>query len=60
VAIDGKPIDITAPIVDVRQPAFLVLSGRSVDTRILIGSLTIVRGVPGDIDWFHRPGKGPP
>ena len=60
VAIDGKPIDITAPIVDVRQPALLVLSGRSVDTRILVGRLTSVRGVPDDIDWFHPSGKRPP
>lgn len=25
--------------------------GSSVDTRVLVGKITVRRGVPGDVDW---------
>ena len=50
VALDGVPLSL--------QPAFthldsmrVILQGSSVGTRMLVGTITVRRGVPTDVDW---------
>ncbi|MFN8572938.1 MAG: AAA family ATPase [Gemmatimonadaceae bacterium] len=50
-ALDGKPIAMTPAPAHWFPKAFLQIGGNSFDTKILIGPVRIIHGVPTDIDW---------
>jgi hypothetical protein len=50
VALNGTPVLIGASVVPA-QPAYLFLYGMSVQTKMLVGPLTVFSGVRTDIDW---------
>jgi hypothetical protein len=57
-ALDGRPVALGP-----RQPtpgtrAHLVLDGKSFETRLLVGPLTVFTGVPDDIDWTELYARG--
>jgi hypothetical protein len=52
VAVNGVSMFVGMPTHEL-QRAWLFLDGASVRTLILVGPLTIVRGVPTDVDWSH-------
>ena len=51
VAIDGRAVLLLPPIVGARVPNYLVLQGKSVGTKVLVGPLTAWAGVKQDVDW---------
>ncbi len=58
IALNGKPIFI-GPRQPMADPAVTVaLQGSSVDTRVLVGRLRVVQGVPDDMDWSGLRGAG--
>lgn len=50
-AVNGAPLWISPDRFDDRVPVRLSTYGNSWNTQMLLGSLTIWAGVPGDIDW---------
>ena len=59
VAIDGKPIARAETPLDLNRPYRVLIEGKSVRTRILVGPLDVWEGVKGDVDWslLDRPGR---
>jgi hypothetical protein len=51
IAINGKPLMITPAESTPKGPMILIIQGHSVGTKILVGCLTVVAGIPTDIDW---------
>ena len=51
IAIDGKPLLITPAESTPKGPMILIVQGHSVNTRMLVGRLTVATGIPTDIDW---------
>lgn len=52
VAVNGEPIARSEMRgISLGAPHRVVLQGKSVDTRMLIGQLRVWQGIPGDIDW---------
>jgi hypothetical protein len=51
IAINGKPLMITPAESTPKGPMILIVQGHSVNTRMLVGRLTVATGVPTDIDW---------
>jgi len=54
-AIDGKEVDVGPEAIPLSDPFRLVLQGQSVRTRVLVGHLTVWRGVRTDVDWSRAP-----
>ena len=52
IAVNGTAIFVSPPKPELLD-AWVFLGGASVRTRILVGPLTIIRGVPADVDWSH-------
>jgi hypothetical protein len=50
-AIDGKPIGRAQTPLDLNRPYRVLIEGKSVHTRILVGSLEVWEGVKGGVDW---------
>ncbi len=55
VAVDGVPISLGEPARQSRRPFLLLLYGSSYDTRVLIGTLFVSRGVRPSIRWETLP-----
>jgi hypothetical protein len=51
-ALNGVALTIN-PINGPLDSLYVLTQGNSVDTRVLIGKLTVRRGVPTDVDWSH-------
>jgi hypothetical protein len=51
-ALNGVALTIN-PINGPLDSLYVLTQGNSVDTRVLIGKLTLRRGVPTDVDWSH-------
>jgi hypothetical protein len=51
VALNGRPLSISAKRFNPRVPLLLITYGSSWRSRMLLGAITISEGVPGDIDW---------
>ena len=51
VAIDGTPLFRSSPGIDLRKTYFVATSGQSVETRILVGPLSVWQGVRTDVNW---------
>ena len=49
-ALDGVALDI-APASGPLDSLYVMTEGSSVDTRVLVGKITVRRGVPRDVDW---------
>jgi hypothetical protein len=56
-AVDGRPLVISPRQALAGTWAHVMLDGKSYETQILVGPLTIFTGVPTDIDWglLYRP-----
>ncbi|CAN5283395.1 hypothetical protein BH09GEM1_BH09GEM1_02190 [soil metagenome] len=50
-AIDGKPIGIARMQATIPDSASVIMQGNSVGSRILVGDVTLGRGVNGEVDW---------
>jgi len=55
IALNGKPLFIDTPRLVATSSVNLVLQGSTVDTRVLVGRLRVVEGVPDDMDWTQLP-----
>jgi hypothetical protein len=51
IAIDGRAVSRSRDAIPVDKPVAVIIRGQSVGTRMLIGPLTVWRGVRGDVDW---------
>ena len=51
-ALNGVALAIN-PTTGPLDSLYVLTQGNSVDTRVLIGKLTVRRGVPTDVDWSH-------
>jgi DNA-binding SARP family transcriptional activator len=51
VAINGRPVQRHTGMVATNEPLGVVISGQSVGTHMMVGPLTIWRGVRGEVDW---------
>ena len=63
VALNGRPLSISAKRFDAGVPMLLITYGSSWHSRMLLGPVTISEGVPGDIDWTvigNRPTRTTP
>ena len=53
IALNGTPVLIGSSVVT-SQPTYLFLYGMSVQSRILVGPLTVFSGVRTDVEWDSR------
>ena len=51
VAIDGRAVLLLPPVAGARVPNYLVVQGKSVGTKVLVGPLVAWSGVKQDVDW---------
>ena len=51
IAVDGKPLGIDATLRRLDRPAWLVVYGNSIGTRMLVGPLEVWEGVKEGVDW---------
>lgn len=51
VAIDGQPIAMISKSTNPASRVRLMLGGNSYRTQFLLGPVTVMEGVPDDIDW---------
>jgi len=54
IAVNGVAIGTSPPSGNV-DSLYLFTEGSSVDTRVLVGGMTVRRGVPTDVDWNRVP-----
>ncbi len=60
-AIDGRPIGIARRQLTLPDSASVIIQGNSVGTRILVGDVTLGRGVNAEVDWSKiQPGAATP
>jgi DNA-binding SARP family transcriptional activator len=50
-ALDGVPVALLGSSLPLDRPFRVILQGKSVRTRILVGPLQVWEGVRGDVDW---------
>ncbi len=51
VAINGKPVSRSSHRTSTSHEMAVIVRGQSVGTRMLVGPMTVWRGVRGDVDW---------
>lgn len=60
VAVNGQPISLSTGRIDLEAPLLLVSQGNSWRSRMLLGRVTILEGVPDGVDWSLSSTASPP